>query len=345
MTQPAPDYRWKLLPAAELARHRDAWDELLGKTCRHAFLSSGFLLQALKDFAQGDELLAVASTADGWLAAAIVKPRGWGRWASFQPSQLPLGPVLATPGTDITHLAQSLRRALPGPALALGLTQLDEDLFPPPAPSEGLKVLPYIQTAWVDVDRPFDTYWEERGKNLRQNTRKQRRKVEASGSLPRLECLQAEADVAGAVAEFGVLEASGWKAEAGTAIDEQNVQGQFYRGALAEAARGGQLRIYRYRFGDEVVAMDLCVTQRDSIVILKTAYHTAHQAVSPSTLMREEQFKALFEEGRFKRIEFFGRIMEWHTRWTENARGLYHLTTYRWTWLPKLLAALNRSAA
>ncbi|MCM8758111.1 MAG: hypothetical protein NC903_03515, partial [Candidatus Omnitrophica bacterium] len=33
-------------------------------------------------------------------------------------------------------------------------------------------------------------------------------------------------------------------------------------------------------------------------------------------LMRQDEFSALFAEGRFKRIEFFGKVMEWHTRWT-----------------------------
>jgi hypothetical protein len=47
--------------------------------------------------------------------------------------------------------------------------------------------------------------------------------------------------------------------------------------------------------------------------------------------MREEQFAQLWAEGRTKRIEFYGKVMEWHTRWTEQARTLYHATLFRWT--------------
>ena len=238
---------------------------------------------------------------------------------------------------------QSLLRALPGVALTVGLTQLDSLAFPGPFEHARLRHQHYIDTAWVDIETSFEVYWEARGKNLRQNTRKQLKKVEATGVKPRLEMIEAPESVATAIEQYGVLESSGWKAEAGTAISQDSAQGRFYREAMERAASAGHARIYRYWFDDEVVAMDLCVHQDDCLVILKTAYQQAHQAVSPSTLMRAEEFKLLFDEGRFKRIEFFGRVMEWHTRWTENSRHLFHLTAYRWGWLKELLDWTNRS--
>jgi hypothetical protein len=61
--------------------------------------------------------------------------------------------------------------------------------------------------------------------------------------------------------------------------------------------------------------------------------------------MRVDEFRALFDEGRFKRIEFFGRVMEWHTRWTETTRPLFHLTAFRWAWLKSLLDWLGHRKA
>jgi hypothetical protein len=72
------------------------------------------------------------------------------------------------------------------------------------------------------------------------------------------------------------------------------------------------------------------------LVILKTAYDESYKSVSPSTLMRHQQFQLLFEEQKFRRIEFFGKVMEWHTRWTTTSRTIYHATAYRWAWLKQL---------
>lgn len=337
---------WKLVEATQFATLAPHWDALQRKRLPHAFLQSHFLLPLIREFGRGNELLAYRDSADGWTAALILQPQGKGRWDTFQPSQLPLGPVLL-PDSDVDAALHSLLKSLPGFALSLGLTQLDSLAFSRPLDGARLRRQHYIDTAWVDIETDFDSYWEARGKNLRQNSRKQLKKVEATGATPRMDVVEAEAEVAEAITQYGVLETSGWKAETGTAISKDGAQGRFYQLALEGAARAGQARIYRYWFGDEVVAMDLCVHQGDCLTILKTAYQQAHHAVSPSTLMRVDEFRALFGEGRFKRIEFFGRVMEWHTRWTEASRPLFHLTAYRWAWLNSLLArrAANKESA
>ena len=334
--------RWQLFPASELKVLASQWDELQQRVLPHAFLRASFLICLLEEFGNGSELLAVKEGASGWSAAALLQPQGPGRWSSFQPSQLPLGPVLLSADESPQTAVQQLLRALPGLPLVLGLTQLDSLQLPGVSDAPDVRCMHYIDTAWVDVETSFDDYWETRGKNLRQNTRKQLKKVEASGASPRMDVIEAPELIAEAIEQYGVLESSGWKAENGTAISADGAQGRFYRKALESAAQEGRARLYRYWFGDEVVAMDLCVHQGDCIVILKTAYQAAHHAVSPSTLMRVEEFTHLFGEGRFKRIEFFGRVMEWHTRWTENSRQLFHLTAYRWSWLKSLQNWVHR---
>lgn len=326
---------WKIVPARQLASLAASWDALQARLLPHAFLRTHFLLPLLEQFGNGDELLAYGEGADGWTAALLLQPIGHGRWNTFQPSQLPLGPVLMPDG-DLAAMLQTLLRRLPGLALSLGLTQQDTLFCKVTADTPTLRRQHYIDTAWVDIETDFDTYWEARGKNLRQNSRKQLKKVEATGVTPRLDVIESADEVAAALAQYGELETSGWKAELGTAISMEGAQGRFYQRALEGAARAGQMRLYRYWFGEEVVAMDLCVHQGDCLVILKTAYQQAHHAVSPSTLMRVDEFRALFAEGRFKRIEFYGRVMEWHTRWTEASRPLVHVTAFRWGWLKAL---------
>lgn len=54
---------------------------------------------------------------------------------------------------------------------------------------------------------------------------------------------------------------------------------------------------------------------------------------------------AHFAEQRFARIAFYGKVMEWHTRWTAQSRPVFHLTVYRWAWLKRLHTVVSARAA
>ena len=43
-------------------------------------------------------------------------------------------------------------------------------------------------------------------------------------------------------------------------------------------------------------------------------------------------------------VEFFGKVMAWHTQWTKDSRTLYHLNVNRFAWLPRVRALLRRPA-
>lgn len=338
----APPLTWTLLPATQLQAHAAEWDALQAASTRTPFLQTAFLLPLLATFGQGSELLAMGRRGTELRAAALLQPKGYGQWESFQPSQLPLGPWVGHADDDLAAVARSLLPRLPGMALALGLTQLDPHLLARPAEGAAQQTLDYVATAHVPVQGAFETYWEARGKNLRQNTKKQRNKLAADGVAAQLDYLTRPEDVAAALQDYGRLESAGWKAGTGTAVAPDNAQGRFYRAMLEAFAARGQARIYRYRFDSQVVAMDLCVDDGRVIVILKTAYDESYRTISPSILMRQEEFAALFGEARFERVEFYGKVMEWHTRWTDLQRTLYHLNVYRWPLLQRLQALRQR---
>ena len=336
---------WTVVPAARLAEHAAAWDGLQARTTDTPFLSTDFLLPALAEFGNGRESLALHHRAGQLDAAALVRPVGRGMWETFQPSQLPLGAWVCAHDADLADLARRLLPALPGLALGLGLTQLDPRLNPRPAEAANLRTLDYIETSFIDIEGSFDAYWDARGKNLRQNTRKQRNKLAADNTAVTLETITDPTEVAAALADYGRLEITGWKADGGTAIHPDNAQGRFYTAMLQRFCARGQGRIVRYRFGDEAVAMDLCIDNGPLVVVLKTAYDERLKSVSPSTLMRQDEFAGWWGEGRFKRIEFYGKTMEWHTRWTATQRMLYHANVYRWPWLKGLHEQLQRRRA
>jgi CelD/BcsL family acetyltransferase involved in cellulose biosynthesis len=339
------ELRWEFLLAGQLPRIASVWDAVNADAGRLPFLESAFLGPLLEQFGRGDETIAIGRCGDRAVAAGLLMRSGAGRIATFQPSQLPLGPWLVAQGEDGVASAHSALEQWPGFALGLGLTQLDPHLQVRPADGAREDTLDYIQTGWVDVAGDFDTYWEARGKNLRTNMRKQRSKLEGEGVAIVFETLVNEVDVDAAIADYGRLETAGWKAGMDTAVRPDNAQGRFYTAMLRNFCRQGRGRIWRLTFSGKVVAMDLCIEAGDTLVILKTAFDPEYRNVSPAFLMRQEAFRQVFDEGRLRRIEFYGRLMEWHTRWTEQSRTLYHANLYRWAIVSRLRSQLQRFAA
>jgi CelD/BcsL family acetyltransferase involved in cellulose biosynthesis len=334
--------RWQFSPLAELHGKAALWDALNDSAGGLPFLSSHFLLPLATEFADGSETLALGLEGGTVVAGALLRREGMGRYTTFQPSQLPLGPWIVSAGRDPWPVAHSLLLALPGLGLGLGLTQLDPRFSQRPENTPRLNTLDYIQTAWVDVAGGFDAYWETRGKNLRTNMGKQRRKLEAEGTTLHMQTLQRPEDMASAVAAYGRLETAGWKAGMGTAVSPDNAQGRFYTHTLENFCRQGRGRVWQLSFGERVVAMDLCIESADTLVVLKTAFDPEFRNVSPAFLLRQDAFRQVFDEGRHSRIEFYGRLMEWHTRWSENSRTLYHANAYRWSLVPRLREQLRR---
>jgi CelD/BcsL family acetyltransferase involved in cellulose biosynthesis len=326
---------WDVCRASASADLLRPWDAVNARGAQLPFLESGFLLPLLRQFGRGDEYLATCLMNGETVASTLVQRNGFGRYATFQPSQLPLGAwVTAKDHDDTASLAGALLARLPSLPLSLGLTQLDPRLHPRPASGPTLQTLDYIQTAWVDVQGSFDAYWEGRGKNLRANMRKQRSKLEADGVNVQFDVLGRPEDVPAAIADYGRLETAGWKAGEGTAVHPDNAQGRFYTEMLQSFCAVGRGKIWRLKFGDKVVAMDLCIEAGGTVVVLKTAYDPEYRTVSPAFLLKQDAFRHVFDEGQVRRIEFYGKLMEWHTRWTDNARMLYHANVYRWGWVP-----------
>ncbi|MGJ9418468.1 GNAT family N-acetyltransferase [Massilia sp. CMS3.1] len=337
---------WQLGPAREFARHAEDWARLHASLdARHAssLLAAEFVAPLLEQFGRGDELLACWRDKSKTVRAmAIVRPSRRGAWSTFQPAQAPVGLWLQQTDIDTEPLARSLLGALPGFPLLLALTQMDPMLLPRPADGSCVRTLDYIDTARVTLAGSFDDYWNARGKNLRGNLKKQRARLEREGVDTRMVVECRPADMAAAVADYGRLETSGWKGGEGTAVSVENVQGRYYRAMLEGMAARGAASVYRYYFAEQLVAMDLCVEDGESIVVLKTAYdESVASNLSPTLLMREQACRSLFDGGRFLRLEFYGRVMDWHTRWTEEVRTMYHVNYYRWPGVGRLHTLLE----
>jgi hypothetical protein len=140
----------------------------------------------------------------------------------------------------------------------------------------------------------------------------------------------------GAVHIFAQLESRGWKSAGGTAIIPDGPQSRFYSGMLTRFAKRGAAEVWQLRYGDRVVACDLCITHDATLIVLKTTYDEAEADTSPAALMRYHALQELYAERRMRRLEFYGPMMDWHKRLTDKSRLMYHRNIYRWDWLKSL---------
>lgn len=338
---------WKNLPASSFQQDGQLlleWDRLNTARGDLPFLAGDAIVSALKILGDGSERLLIAYEGTNVLAMFLLFPQGKFRWQTFQPSQLPLGAWVAEAHVQLPDMARSLLRGPLGLCLVLSITQVDPRIAARAEDTPDSQHSDYIDTGWIDIQGSFDEYWNARGKNLRQNMRKQRAKLLADGVKLSMQVLRDHADMAPAVARYGSLESSGWKAQQGTAIHPDNAQGRYYRELLEHASLRGEAIVYQYLFDDRVVAMNLCLARKGTLIVLKTTYDESIQSFSPAFLLREAELQALHGEGQIQHLEYFGRLMEWHTKWTDQKRTLYHLTLYRWPFLKKLAEARRRKA-
>src|SRR5262252_1703907 len=249
--------KWTFFPITQLERLASTWDAINRQAGELPFLDSRFMLPLCESFGDASLRLALCEDPNGPLAMGVLSRKGAARWESFQPSQAPLGAWVMRSDQAFEPLLSTLTRNLPGAVLVLGVTQQDPSCFPRPAESASLWTLDYIQTARVPVQGSFDDYWSQRGKNLRHNMKRQRAALTQDGVTTHLEILTRPDQVGSAIEDYGRLESAGWKAASGTAVSPDNAQGRFYRNMLESFCSAGKGRIYRYRFGDRVVAIDL----------------------------------------------------------------------------------------
>ena len=185
-------------------------------------------------------------------------------------------------------------------------------------------------TARIDFPESFAAYLQSRSKNFRHNVTRQRNRLKRDNITTRLEFATAPADMAKAVADYSQLECASWKGEINSAVRTDEPQGRFYAALMTNFAARGEGLVYRYFFGDRLVASDLCLRRNGTLIILKTACDETYQGLSTAHLMRLDAFTELLDKQGIRTIEFYGPLKEWHTRLTDEARQMYHVNYYRW---------------
>ena len=326
---------WSFYPALEaFDRFRDRWDALNRTQDNHILLDSGFVAILLRHFGSPSVLLAIHED-PGNPAMALIERRAPGVWETFQPSWAPLGLILYGDRDKGGENLSSLVRALPGYAIELGVLQQDPNL-------SGLSVVDdyswveksdYIQTARISLIGTFEGYWATREDRLRKNNDRLRRRMAEKGLELEFTSIRDPVGVGDGIREFGRLESKGWKVGEGTAVGIDDAQARFYQAVLEDFCGHGEGLIYQLRIDGQVVATDICAVRDEMAIVIKTTYDEDWKVWAPGVLLREDIVRDLYAGGRVRNYEFYGPLMDYQLRWTNDVRTLYHLTCFRHPWI------------
>ena len=315
-------------------QYRQMWDAINRTQGNHILLDSTFVGLLIRHFSSNETLLGISANSNSPGVVVVTRSRK-GFWQTFQPSQAPLGLCVFSDGDNVQDRIQELMRSLPGYAVGFSVLQQDPDYtaFRSLDESEKAEVVDYIRTPRLTLEGNFPDYWKGRGKNLVHTLSRQRRRLAERGIQLELVVDRDPDQVSNCIQEYGQLEAVGWKGREGTAVTAGNHQALFYEELLKNFCSQGEAVIYRLLMNGKTIASDLCLQRDAKMMILKTAYDEGIQGISPGMLMHEEIFKALFCQGKIKVIEFYGRLRDWHTKWTNEVRTMFHVNFYRYDWL------------
>lgn len=326
---------WEFKPPAGLFEEiRAHWDALNRSRGNHLLLDSRFVAATLRHFGTSKVLLGIDKSCRAAGVGLFVKKVA-GMWETFQPSQAPLGLILLETEDRAGERLRSIVEQLPGYALQLGVLQQDPDYSCFPADGKCLyETMDYIRTARLLIAGTFEDYWKGRGNNLRHNLARRRRRMSEQGIAAELLIYRDPVTVAECIREYGRLESTGWKGKNGTAVSENNAQGRFYREVFEAFCATEEAVIFQLRIGRTIAASDLCLCRDGMMIVLKTAYDEEFETFSPALLMREEIMKRIYAEQKVHTVEFYGKALDWHTKWTDAFRTMYHVKYSRHRWIP-----------
>jgi len=323
------------MPAIEqFQTHREQWNQINRCSGNHILLDADFVAALLRHFA-GKEIRLGVSVDPKRPGMALLAPSRWGCWETFQPSQAPLGLIVLGYKDETEEGLRDLMRSLPGYPLQLDILHQDPDFsaIPIVPPQRKLQVMNYIQTGSLALEGTFDAYWSSRSDDIKKNNARRRRKLADQGKKLEFLVHSDPSSVAACIRSYGELESQGWKARGGTAVAEGNVQGRFYREVMEMFCGRGEGTIFELVLDGKAIASELWIGNASMRVNLKTTFDETLKQIAPGFLMKEEIIRWAYSQSDWRLLEFYGRLMEWHTKWIGRSRTLYHVTYYPNQWV------------
>jgi hypothetical protein len=316
------------------------WDSLNDRLhAGHPMLDSRFVDLLLRYFGDGSERLCVIESDQVPVAMCILHSVGLGRWQSFLPPQTQVGPVLLGNPSD----AQGFFGVLPGAAVQIDYLCQDPGLWEFNQLASGVaSATDHALTMNIALRGSFADYWSGRSKKLVSNIARYQRRLISDGVSAKFACASSPEDVVVAVDRYALLESSGWKGKAGTALEMDSSQGAFYREVMSSFAKTGQASVFELWFGDRLAASRLVISNEPTIIMLKTTYDESLGRYAPGRLLLHELIQYAFKYMPGGVIEFYTNATQDQLAWATGQRWIKHVEVFKGKNIARILRFAKR---
>ncbi len=319
---------WEFHPAkADFSTYAEEWDRLNVQLFDgHPFFDSRFVGPLLEHFASGKEQLCICRSNGVISGLLILEQIGFGRWASFRPSQAQVTSILIADASTLSELLTDL----PGFAWTIEFLAIDPRYSPDLSRSALARtVSSHVRTIAIERGISFSDYWNRRSKNLRANIRRYLNRAKREAGLPEFSIRANSAEMTSSVRRFGELESAGWKGAAGTAVAIENKQGAFYGDVLSRFALTNQAEVCELSIGNQLAASRLLISNRQIIVILKTTYSESLARFAPSRLLLYRLLEDCLASQSTKAIEFYTNATIEQAEWSTSDSMIQNVQVFK----------------
>ena len=306
------------------------WDELADRVGAPPFLRPGWIAAWWRAFGSGD--LEILSLQRGEILDGLL-PLARRRRALTSPTNYH-SPVFGPLAKDAPAARELVLDACSRRLRRVEISLLDEDdpsleQCRAGAESAGYRVLMRRQsrTPFLALDGDWDTYRGRLHKNLRNDLRRQRRRLNELGEVT-VELADGSERLEPLLGEMFSIEGSGWKDARGTAIASRPETRRFYEEIAEWAACRGSLRLWFLRLDGRPVASDICLEEGGVCYLLKAGYDPQFRRYSPGNLILGAIIEHCFAS-RLDRIELGGGVGPYKLRWAETIRDRRLLQAFR----------------
>jgi CelD/BcsL family acetyltransferase involved in cellulose biosynthesis len=183
-----------------------------------------------------------------------------------------------------------------------------------------------LHSPYIELRGDFSEYEAALSREVRQQTRKRRRRLERLGVVDVTFTTSSERwDEL--LSEGFAVEGSGWKDGRGTAIRSNAHTERFYRQVAHWAAARGTLHLGYLRFDGQCIAFLLSFSERGALYTLKAGFDTRFSRYAPGTILTRDSIAHAYVEG-MSSYEFLGDADPYKLHWAREVRERVRLQAF-----------------
>jgi CelD/BcsL family acetyltransferase involved in cellulose biosynthesis len=191
-----------------------------------------------------------------------------------------------------------------------------------------------LPLSWVQQESPFvdttgawDAYVSLRDTRWLRQLERRRTQLRRLGELV-LDIQLGDTNLEPLLEEGFRLEATGWKAESGTAVLSTAVTRRFYWEVARWAARKGLLRLAFLRLDGRAIAFDFCLEDDRRHYFIKTGFDPSLKPQAPGLILRHDMIRRAFDLS-LQSYELLGGAESYKLAWTNETRTRYRALAFR----------------